>query len=148
MERLDDQQAAYSAVPPTKGKKVEILPGAAADGSACTFCIYNEDHTLGNALRYIIMQNPEVEFCGYSAPHPSEDLIHLRVQMYDGKSAVEAVKEGLNNLETIFTSIREKYDESLEGGEFERFEDKVMDMEAVRKMKGEGEEKTEAPMEQ
>lgn len=26
--------------------------------------------------------SPDVEFCGYSAPHPSEPKIHLRVQMY------------------------------------------------------------------
>lgn len=32
------------------------LPGAAPDGSACTFCIHEEDHTIGNALRYIIMK--------------------------------------------------------------------------------------------
>jgi len=30
------------------------LPGATLD--ACTFAIHNEDHTLGNALRYIIMK--------------------------------------------------------------------------------------------
>lgn len=26
--------------------------------------------------------SPRVEFCGYSNPHPSENKIHLRVQMY------------------------------------------------------------------
>lgn len=26
--------------------------------------------------------SPEVEFCGYTAPHPSEPKIHLRIQMY------------------------------------------------------------------
>ena len=26
--------------------------------------------------------SPDVEFCGYSAPHPSEAKIHLRIQMY------------------------------------------------------------------
>lgn len=32
------------------------LDGAAADNSACTFCLGYEDHTLGNALRWIIMK--------------------------------------------------------------------------------------------
>ncbi len=31
------------------------LPGAEADLSACTFSIRDEDHTLGNAMRYMIM---------------------------------------------------------------------------------------------
>lgn len=26
--------------------------------------------------------SPDVEYCGYSAPHPSEAKIHLRIQMY------------------------------------------------------------------
>ena len=26
--------------------------------------------------------SPRVEFCGYSNPHPSENKIHLRIQMY------------------------------------------------------------------
>jgi hypothetical protein len=27
------------------------------------------------------LDSPDVEFCGYSAPHPSEPKIHLRIQM-------------------------------------------------------------------
>ena len=27
-----------------------------------------EDHTLGNALRYMLMKDPDVEFAGYTAP--------------------------------------------------------------------------------
>jgi len=60
-----------------------------------TFQIHDEDHTLGNALRYIIMKkfvypvvgvdvngSPDVEFCGYSIPHPSEPKLNLRIQTY------------------------------------------------------------------
>jgi DNA-directed RNA polymerase I and III subunit RPAC2 len=32
------------------------LAGHEPDYSACTFCLANEDHTLGNALRWIIMK--------------------------------------------------------------------------------------------
>ena len=32
------------------------LPGAASDGTASTFQFAHEDHTLGNALRYMIMK--------------------------------------------------------------------------------------------
>merc|ERR1711939_146303 len=136
MERLDDQREA-PAVAPTTTQKVEVLPGATLD--ACTFAIHNEDHTLGNALRYITMKDPDVEFCGYSAPHPSEPVIHLRVQMHDNKSAKEAVTKGLDRLEVIFSSIGDAYKEDLAKGEYERYEPKVMNMEAVRKL-AEGDE--------
>lgn len=61
----------------------------------------HEDHTLGNALRYVIMkkyvqhfgsvklrastltlQSPDVEFCGYSIPHPSDPKMNIRIQTY------------------------------------------------------------------
>jgi DNA-directed RNA polymerase subunit L len=28
------------------------------------------------------MKNPDVEFCGYSIPHPSEAKLNLRIQTY------------------------------------------------------------------
>lgn len=45
----------------------------AADEHSTTFVIGNEDHTLGNSLRYYLQKNPEVEFCGYGhlSIHPS-----------------------------------------------------------------------------
>lgn len=74
------------------------LPGHSEDLTAVTFQILDEDHTLGNALRYIIMKkyfppspidrwdfnfnSPGVEFCGYSIPHPSEPKMNLRIQTY------------------------------------------------------------------
>ena len=54
-------------------------------GSTCrTFVFKNEGHTLGNALRAVILQNPEVIFCGYTLPHPAEDQMHLRIQTVAG----------------------------------------------------------------
>jgi DNA-directed RNA polymerase I and III subunit RPAC2 len=61
-------------------QRIRILPGAS--DTAASFEFKKEDHTLGNALRYIIMKNPDVEFCGYSIPHPSEDLMNIRIQTY------------------------------------------------------------------
>jgi len=45
-----------------------------------TFVLGNEDHTLGNALRHVLIQNAKVACSGYSVPHPSEPLVHIRVQ--------------------------------------------------------------------
>jgi DNA-directed RNA polymerase I and III subunit RPAC2 len=51
----------------------------AGDGRAqenCrTFVFKGETHTLGNALKNVILQNPQVVFCGYSMPHPAEDQV-------------------------------------------------------------------------
>lgn len=45
-----------------------------------TFCIGDEDHTLGNALRHVLIRNRQVGFAGYSVPHPAEPVVQLRVQ--------------------------------------------------------------------
>ena len=42
--------------------------------SSRTFAVADEDHTLGNALRHVLIQNEAVSFAGYSVPHPSEPL--------------------------------------------------------------------------
>ena len=54
-----------------------------ADMTACTFAIRNEDHTLGNVLRHTLIENEQnVEFAGYSVPHPSEPVVQIRVQTH------------------------------------------------------------------
>ena len=50
------------------------------DEKIVALSIKDEDHTIGNSLRWIIMRNPKVTFCGYSIPHPSEFKIHFRIQ--------------------------------------------------------------------
>ena len=56
------------------------LPGQTSH--AASFQIEQEDHTLGNSLRYFINKNPDVEFCGYTIPHPSETKMHIRIQTW------------------------------------------------------------------
>ncbi|KIY65623.1 RBP11-like subunits of RNA polymerase [Cylindrobasidium torrendii FP15055 ss-10] len=105
--------------------KVDIVPNTASeDGSAATYRIHEESHTLGNALRWMLMKNPKVEFCGYSVPHPSENFIHVRVQMYDGFSSTDAFATALDDLENVFDTIEEKYDESLKSGKYETWVEK------------------------
>lgn len=45
-----------------------------------TFVLGDEDHTLGNALRHVLMNDDRVNFAGYCVPHPSEPVVHIRVQ--------------------------------------------------------------------
>lgn len=107
------------------------LPNASEDGTSAAFEITNEDHTLANALRYIIMKkyfpllapqtppllvppltllSPEVEFCGYSIPHPSEAKVNIRIQTYGAKTAIECLKEGLDDLMDLCDVVTEKFE--------------------------------------
>ncbi|KAG0701145.1 DNA-directed RNA polymerase [Suillus ampliporus] len=104
--------------------KIKIMAGAAPDLSAVTYQIFDESHTIGNALRWMIMKNPKVEFCGYSVPHPSENLIQLRIQMYDGLSSLNALLEALTNLDAVCETVENKYHESLATNDYERWEEK------------------------
>ena len=70
------------------------------------------------------VRSPSVEFCGYSAPHPSEPVIHLRIQMYDRKSALTALNEALDNLDKLAVTIEDAYKSSLRKGAYERFEER------------------------
>ena len=63
-----------------------------------TFCIGDEDHTLGNALRHILIRQEKVGFAGYSVPHPSEPFVHIRVQTSPEETAAAALKRACGTL--------------------------------------------------
>jgi len=91
--------------------RIKVLPGE-EPGSA-SFQIEDEDHTLGNALRYMIMKNPQVELCGYSIPHPSENVLNIRVQIYpefeDETRPIDALMKGLDDLNDLCNVVTEKF---------------------------------------
>lgn len=58
--------------------------------TARTFCLGDEDHTLGNAVRHVLLQNRRVEFAGYSVPHPAEPVVQIRVQTYAAPATATA----------------------------------------------------------
>eukprot|EP01061_Rhynchopus_euleeides_P044741 TRINITY_DN7873_c0_g1_i1.p1 TRINITY_DN7873_c0_g1~~TRINITY_DN7873_c0_g1_i1.p1 ORF type:complete len:218 (+),score=47.69 TRINITY_DN7873_c0_g1_i1:220-873(+) len=47
--------------------------------SSASFTWLNEGHTLGNSLRHMLVQNPNVLQCGYSIPHPLEPKMVMEV---------------------------------------------------------------------
>ncbi|SCV05728.1 LANO_0H13872g1_1 [Lachancea nothofagi CBS 11611] len=95
-------------------EKIKILSSATSeDGKCASFQISEEDHTLGNALRYIIMKNPDVEFCGYSIPHPSETLLNLRIQTYGDSTAVEVLQKGLQDLMDLCDAVEDKFTQRI-----------------------------------
>ncbi|CAF0878567.1 unnamed protein product [Adineta steineri] len=83
-----------------------------------SFIIRDEDHTLGNSLRYVIMKNPDVDFCGYTIPHPSESKINFRIQSKinnDSTStpAIDIFRQGLVDLKQMCSIVLEKYEETV-----------------------------------
>jgi len=83
--------------------------------SSRTFAIGDEDHTLGNSLRHVLMQSQKVEFAGYSVPHPSEPVVHIRVQTNKKSNitAVDALKEGCSTLYDQCAYVLEQLEEAM-----------------------------------
>lgn len=83
-------------------------------GRCATFELLEEDHTLGNALRHMILKDPNVKFCGYAVPHPNERKINFQIQVYKGE-ALDALEQGFKNLIDLNQVVKEKiqaaYDE-------------------------------------
>ncbi|KAJ5166359.1 DNA-directed RNA polymerase I and III subunit [Penicillium canariense] len=88
-------------------KRIVVLPGSS--DTAASFQFEGEGHTMGNALRYAIMKNPAVEFCGYTIPHPSDPKMHVRIQTNDSTTALEALEKGFNDLMDLCDVVTEKF---------------------------------------
>lgn len=44
------------------------------------------------------MENKNVDFCGYSIPHPSEDYFQLQIQTKNGLNVYDALVKGFDEL--------------------------------------------------
>jgi len=101
---------------------IRVLAGSTS--TAASYEFRGEDHTLGNALRHIIMKNPDVEFCGYSIPHPAEPKMHLRIQTYDEVPAQECLEKGLDDLKALCDIVIEKFEDARD--EFEESQQRTL----------------------
>lgn len=95
---------------PATGPKVQIL---GTSPTCVTLILADEDHTLGNALRYVLAKKKAVQFCGYSIPHPSEAKMNLRVQTSGGVPALQVVREALVDLMSMAGSMRKTFDAAV-----------------------------------
>ncbi|KAF4263777.1 RNA polymerase subunit AC19 [Aspergillus fumigatus] len=105
---LEEKRIVVHELSPTD-RSLNLLQLPGATETAASFQFEGEGHTLGNALRYAIMKNPEVEFCGYTIPHPSEAKMNLRIQTYDSTTAVEALEKGLEALMDLCDVVTDKF---------------------------------------
>ncbi len=64
------------------------------------------------------MFSPDVDFCGYSIPHPSESKILLRIQSRS-IPAVEILRQGLQTLKDVCDTLSEKFKKEIEKKDYE-----------------------------
>lgn len=76
-----------------------------------TFIIHDENHTMANALRWMLMKNPQVLFCGYSIPHPSENIVHVRIQSQQ-VTAAECLDAGLDSLKEMLGHVKSSFEQA------------------------------------
>lgn len=95
-------------VPPAS----EIMEVLGNDELSKTFIFGNEDHTLGNTLRHVLMHSPKVDFCGYSVPHPYEPKMNMRLQTRQ-ESAVTVMVEGLNELSGACDKMNDAFEDAI-----------------------------------
>jgi DNA-directed RNA polymerase I and III subunit RPAC2 len=60
----------------------------------------------------VLNGNADVEFVGYSIPHPSEAKMNLRIQT-STLDTNQILNESLNTIQNISRTIKEKFTESL-----------------------------------
>lgn len=99
--------------------KIKVLYNDPSDKTCATFIIRDEDHTIANPLRYMIMKDPKVELCGYTIPHVSAYKVHMRIQTFQGYTASEALRRGLDNLIDQAGHILSKFEEKVAAGEYD-----------------------------
>lgn len=103
-------------------------------GRCATFELIEEDHTLGNALRHMILKNANVKFCGYALPHPNERKINFQIQVYKGE-ALDALEKGLKDLIDLNRIVRDKIAEEAERfGKVELQDSEDEDEERLKKL--------------
>ena len=69
------------------------------------------------------MKDPQVEFCGYTIPHPSEPKMHLRIQTVENVSAVDVLERAVERLEEMCDVITEKFVDAVKRGDYEKHMD-------------------------
>lgn len=82
--------------------------------NAATFMFQKEDHTMGNAIRMQLHEDPEVIFAGYKIPHPLEWRMMVKVQTKESSTPFDAVQRSLTCLHEEFTSIRGQFNQQCE----------------------------------
>ncbi|XP_010510474.1 PREDICTED: DNA-directed RNA polymerases I and III subunit RPAC2-like [Camelina sativa] len=86
--------------------------GSFKDNSHATFTLGEEDHTLANAVRFVLNQDPRVTVGAYTIPHPSLESVNIRVQT-TGDPAKEVFKDACQELMQMNRHVRSVFDKAV-----------------------------------
>ncbi|EOA28142.1 hypothetical protein CARUB_v10024331mg [Capsella rubella] len=86
--------------------------GSITNNSHATFTLTEEDHTLANAVRFVLNQDPRVTVGAYTIPHPSHEKVNIRVQT-TGDPASEVFKDACQELMQINRHVRSVFDKAV-----------------------------------
>ena len=75
--------------------------------------VQGQDHTLGNVLRYQLLQDPDVKFAGYKKPHPLEEDIEIKVQTSGQIAPPDAILKGCRQLNVTLSKLAEQWREEV-----------------------------------
>ena len=64
-----------------------------------TFSVEDESHGVFNALRHILMQDPDVEYAVYSIDHPLTGKPEMTIKTKRGKRPRKALKKAAEELQ-------------------------------------------------
>ena len=83
------------------------------DKRCATYVFNNEGHTLGNLLRTVLSGHADVEFVGYSIPHPSESKMQVRLQTMT-QNTNDVVNEGLRTIVNMSQLLRQGFEKATQ----------------------------------
>ena len=79
-----------------------------------TFVVKDESHGVCNALRHILMQNPDVEYAVYNIDHPLTGKPEMTIKTKKGKRPRNALKKAAEELQSQSADLKKLIDEALE----------------------------------
>lgn len=78
-----------------------------------TFEVKDESHGVCNALRHILMQDPDVEFAVYNIDHPLTGKPQMTIKTKRGKRPRSALKKAAEELQKESSEFKKLIDEAL-----------------------------------
>ena len=78
-----------------------------------TFTIEDESHGMCNALRHILMQNPDVEYAVYNIDHPLTGKPEMTIRTKRGKRPRAVLKKAAQEQQKESEEFKEKLKKAL-----------------------------------
>ena len=78
-----------------------------------TFEVADESHGVFNALRHILMQDPDVEYAVYNIDHPLTGKPQMTIKTKRGKRPRTALKKAAEELKNESSNFKQIIDKAL-----------------------------------